>query len=196
MFGKSKNHYKRHFQALLEALPYRTLEEFKEGFVGESSIVRYRRSTEKAAKWLKWHLNPARVKYFFPATSSCWGTTLSKDTNAQESLGAVFQRSAPKPKLSIGEVLDHSYRFTTLNARIYYGQWRCQTSLDFERRGKLSSTTAALLGRRKTGRLKNSKNRGSKPEIQEPERPDDSVTDDREPEDEIDWNPLLRSSTT
>ncbi|KAF9577932.1 hypothetical protein BGW38_006561, partial [Lunasporangiospora selenospora] len=37
---------------------------------------------------------------------------MSKDTNAQESLGRDFQRTAPKSKLTIEESLDHIRRFS------------------------------------------------------------------------------------
>ncbi|KAG0007304.1 hypothetical protein BGZ82_005467, partial [Podila clonocystis] len=34
MFGKSSEHYKQHFMVLFKGLPFKSWEEFQEGFVG------------------------------------------------------------------------------------------------------------------------------------------------------------------
>eukprot|EP00474_Spongospora_subterranea_P007818 CRZ08276.1 hypothetical protein [Spongospora subterranea] len=55
------------------------------------------REYPKIKKWLAWYLHPARGKFIFPALLSIPANgSISKDTNAQESLGGVFQRAAPK----------------------------------------------------------------------------------------------------
>ncbi|KAF9924306.1 hypothetical protein BGZ65_008420 [Modicella reniformis] len=128
------------------------------------------RKYPKAARWLKWHLNPSRAKYFFPATSSYENITLSKDTNAQESLGAVFRRSAPKPKPSIGGVLDHSYRFTTLIEQEY------------------TMVSDGENDRKTRAREPPEDSETEVPENSEPECPDHPEAENRESEFEIDWN--------
>jgi hypothetical protein len=65
----------------------------------------------KAKRWLDWHLHSSRAKHLFPALQSAENPTLCKDTNAQESLGGDFQKTAPKSRLNIFETVEHAYRY-------------------------------------------------------------------------------------
>ena len=65
----------------------------------------------KCKKWLDWYLHPETAKLIFPAMSSNAVESICKDTNAQESLGGDFQKTAPRAKSSIQEALDHSFRY-------------------------------------------------------------------------------------
>ena len=52
----------------------------------------------KCKKWLEWYLHPERAKLIFPALPLETVGSICKDKNAQESLGADFQKTAKNPK--------------------------------------------------------------------------------------------------
>lgn len=76
-------------------------------------VTHIRKSYPNAKGWLNWHMHESRGKHIFPAMTEHDFSRLSKDTNAQESLGRDFQQTAIKKKLTIMETLDHSYRYMT-----------------------------------------------------------------------------------
>ncbi|KAK3828165.1 MAG: hypothetical protein J3Q66DRAFT_409425, partial [Benniella sp.] len=65
-------------------------------------------------RWINWYLHPSRGKLIFPALSTVDNSSLSSDTNAQESLGNDFKRTAPECPLDIPGTVDHAYRYTML----------------------------------------------------------------------------------
>ena len=64
----------------------------------------------KVKRWLQWYM--ARSEFIFPAMTQNDLSHMSYDTNAQESVGADIQRTAPKRELSIAETLEHLVRYT------------------------------------------------------------------------------------
>ncbi|KAI9233665.1 MAG: hypothetical protein BYD32DRAFT_465098 [Podila humilis] len=65
----------------------------------------------QAKKWLQWHLNNNVGKFIFPAMSAYDNSHITKDTNAQESLGNDFKQSAMKKQVNINEAIQHSYQY-------------------------------------------------------------------------------------
>ncbi|KAK3808704.1 MAG: hypothetical protein J3Q66DRAFT_444609 [Benniella sp.] len=65
-------------------------------------------------RWINWHLHLSRGKLIFPALSTIDNSSLSSDTNVQESLGNDFKRTAPECPLDIPGTVDHAYRYTML----------------------------------------------------------------------------------
>ena len=71
----------------------------------------------KAKSWLCWYLQPDRARIMFPACKDMRDEyeqhylKLSKDTNAQESLGRDFKRHAPTPTMSVGDVISWTLRY-------------------------------------------------------------------------------------
>ncbi|KAF9342195.1 hypothetical protein BGX26_008087 [Mortierella sp. AD094] len=93
---------------------------------------------------------------------------MSKDTNAQESLGNDFQRTAIRPRLTLSEAVDHTYRYTALVENDYqlaeagwklrYGERRRKKTA-FTNDGRAPDTTSKLLSRSGAGRPRGSKNK-------------------------------------
>jgi hypothetical protein len=95
---------------------------------------------------------------------------MSKDTNAQESLGGDFQRTAQKAKLTIAETLEHSYRYlhaieydyslASLGMPLRYAS-RKRKSKTYQNDGRAPDSTEHLVAitGRSSGRPKGSKNK-------------------------------------
>ncbi|XXQ31559.1 Uncharacterized protein PBTT_02017 [Plasmodiophora brassicae] len=69
------------------------------------------RKYPKLKAWLDWHLHESRGKHIFPALGSSEMAFMSRDTNAQESVGGSWERSAPSLKMTIGQTIGHTHRF-------------------------------------------------------------------------------------
>ncbi|KAF9976294.1 hypothetical protein BGZ75_000278, partial [Mortierella antarctica] len=82
---------------------------------------------------------------------------LSKDTNAQESIGGDFQRKAPRKKLSIMEILDHEYRYSH-TIETDYGMTLKGMKLRYDERKRKTRTFVMRTTRTSVGRPKGSKN--------------------------------------
>ncbi|KAI8605087.1 hypothetical protein EDD21DRAFT_440617 [Dissophora ornata] len=96
------------YKAALE-LPKRQLS--KETFEALASDMC--RNFPRAKNWLSWYLHPSRGKHIFSSLGESSLLGLSKNTNAQESLGKLFQYSAEGDTLSAGQAYKHVYRFIT-----------------------------------------------------------------------------------
>lgn len=83
----------------------------------DALLSQMRQDYPKAKRWIDWYLHPSRSRHIFPALAAGDFSHLSKDTNAQESLGGDFQRTAAKRKLSITEAFQHSYLYAQLIER-------------------------------------------------------------------------------
>ena len=68
----------------------------------------------KVNRWVQWF--KARAKFIFPAaihdSAKASNSMMSEHTNAQERVGGDFQQTASKSTVTIGECLDHIYRYT------------------------------------------------------------------------------------
>lgn len=71
----------------------------------------------KLVRWMDWHL--ARGEFIFPTMRTANALQMENNTNAQESIGGDFQRTAPKTKLTISECMDHAYRYSAQLALDY-----------------------------------------------------------------------------
>ena len=82
----------------------------KDGTQFKTSVDSLYQEYPKIKRWLQWYM--ARSEFIFPAMTQNDLSHMSCDTNAQESVGADIQRTAPKRELSIAETLEHLVRYT------------------------------------------------------------------------------------
>jgi len=134
-------------------------------------ISQIRRDYPKAEEWIKWHLNSDRGKHIFPGLTSVDVSHLSKDTNAQESLGGDFQKLSAKRKLSITETFQHSFLYVDMiekdhgaeergmSTRYKRSKKKSRASKIFYNDGRAPDTTKTLLRRTGAGRPKGSRNK-------------------------------------
>jgi len=92
-----------YYTALQLLDPQQTVDTF------DALLSQMRQDYPKAKRWINWYLHPSRGRHIFPALAASDFSHLSKDTNAQESPGGDFQRTAAKCKLSIAETLQYSF---------------------------------------------------------------------------------------
>jgi hypothetical protein len=89
----------------LKLLEKHTLEVF------DNLVAMLKEEYPKITRWLNWHIHPTRGPLIFPSMQTGSIHEMSKDTNAQESLGGSFQATASKRHVSIMECVEHAYRF-------------------------------------------------------------------------------------
>ncbi|KAG0003920.1 hypothetical protein BGZ65_001212, partial [Modicella reniformis] len=193
MFGKTLLHYRRHFMVLLGSLTFKTFEEFKEGFHGMTCDFSdaERAGFERARKYavvirkpidgsigIFTHLMPS----IFPAKSAKFNPVLSYDTNAQESLGADYKRTAEKKMLSILEAMDHTHRYMS-RIEIDYSTAIQGGPIRYNRKGKKTNenkyfndgrapdTTDSLIGSKSKSRPSSHTKSRSKSDVQPIGRP-------------------------
>ena len=125
----------------------------------------------RVSRWFQWH--HARAKFIFPAaihdSAKASNAMMSEHTNAQERVGGDFQQTAPKPTVTIGECLDHVYRYTK-QLQIDHGLSNQGVALRYQRTavtqkqsyvndGRPPDTTCTLLTRHgKSGRPPGARN--------------------------------------
>lgn len=120
----------------------------------DALVSQMRKEYPKANRWIDWYLHPSRGKHIFPAVATGDFSHMSKDTNAQESLGGDFQRTASKHKLLITETFQHSYLYMQLiekdhgyasrGAPIRYKRHKKKSRV-FHNDGRAPDTTKTLL---------------------------------------------------
>ncbi len=109
----------------------------------------------RLSKWFDWHVHPDRGPSTFPALSTGDLHHFDADTNAQESLGMIFQRVAEKEKLGIVETVEHTYRFMQTIAcdltlartgfPLRYKKGKKQRKRKYSNDGRPPDTTQALV---------------------------------------------------
>ena len=148
---------KEFYQAVSELLSIDNLSKFNE------SVESLNQQYPKAKPWLKWYIT--RGSFIFPAMAQADISHMSKDTNAQESVGADIQRTATKAKLSIMEALEHLTRYMN-NAEFDYSCTLTGVNLRYKKPsrkrkqsndGRPPDTTKQLVIRR-SGRPRGSRN--------------------------------------
>jgi len=83
----------------------------------ERAILTFKQRYPRANKWISWYLLPQRAQIMFPACKTITAEdetnfrALSDNTNAQENLGGDFKKTHDKAKISVGQAIEHAYRW-------------------------------------------------------------------------------------
>ncbi|KAF9117817.1 hypothetical protein BGW39_001761, partial [Mortierella sp. 14UC] len=113
---------KDQFKALAESL----LDEADPGLF-KNTIEMLMTKFPKIDSWLNWHVHPKRGPLIFPALSKNTNTYMSRDTNAQESIGAEFKKLLP-----VADVTGTIYNIISILERY-------ESSVDLKKLGYSSS---------------------------------------------------------